>query len=110
MRLSHYNSESFNCFPGSVPWAIVPGMGERIVHATPEILPIWHNLTSTLAPRSEAKLRSDIVPSIRCPIGVGSETEWTDIWSAQSDDDCPFCGARHMSPYKSDDLTESDDE
>ena len=22
------------------------------------------------------------------------------------DDDCPLCGARHMSPYKSDDLTE----
>lgn len=22
------------------------------------------------------------------------------------DDDCPDCGARHMSPYKSDDLTE----
>ena len=22
------------------------------------------------------------------------------------EDDCPFCGARHMSPYKSDDLTE----
>jgi hypothetical protein len=22
------------------------------------------------------------------------------------DDDCPHCGARHMSPYESDDLTE----
>ena len=30
---------------------------------------------------------------------------WTDVWSAQCDDDCPNCGARHMSPYKSDDLT-----
>jgi hypothetical protein len=38
------------------------------------------------------------------------ECEWTDIWSARCDDDCPFCGARHMSPYKSDDLAESDDE
>ncbi len=27
--------------------------------------------------------------------------EWTDLWSAQCDDDCPYCGARHMSPYKS---------
>ncbi|MEX0827684.1 MAG: hypothetical protein WD005_01905 [Haliea sp.] len=30
---------------------------------------------------------------------------WKDAWSAMCDDDCPHCGARHMSPYKSDDLT-----
>ena len=36
--------------------------------------------------------------------------EWTDIWPAQCDDDCPFCGARHMSPYKSEDAEESEDE
>ena len=30
---------------------------------------------------------------------------WSDEWSAMCDDDCPFCGARHMSPTKSDDLT-----
>jgi hypothetical protein len=35
--------------------------------------------------------------------------EWIDIWSAQCDDDCPWCNARHMSPYKSEDA-ESDDE
>src|SRR4051812_46078232 len=33
---------------------------------------------------------------------------WTDVWPAQCDDDCPHCGARHMSPYKSEDLEESD--
>jgi hypothetical protein len=32
--------------------------------------------------------------------------EWEDEWSAMCDDDCPQCGARHMSPYDSDDLTE----
>jgi DNA-directed RNA polymerase subunit RPC12/RpoP len=31
--------------------------------------------------------------------------EWTDVWPAQCDDDCPFCGARHMSPYKSEDVS-----
>lgn len=31
--------------------------------------------------------------------------EWTDEWSCMCDDDCPHCGARHMSPYESDDLT-----
>jgi hypothetical protein len=36
--------------------------------------------------------------------------EWTDVWSAQCDDDCPLCGARHMSPYKSEDVEEGDDE
>lgn len=30
--------------------------------------------------------------------------EWIDEWSAQCDDDCPNCGARHMSPYKSEDI------
>lgn len=33
------------------------------------------------------------------------EKSWTDEWSAMCDDDCPYCGARHMSPCKSDDLT-----
>lgn len=32
--------------------------------------------------------------------------EWTDEWSCMCDDDCPHCGARHMSPSDSDDLTE----
>ena len=30
---------------------------------------------------------------------------WTDEWSAMCDDDCRRCGARHMTPVKSDDLT-----
>jgi hypothetical protein len=34
------------------------------------------------------------------------EREWSDEWSCTCDDDCPHCGARHMSPYESDDLTE----
>ena len=34
------------------------------------------------------------------------DTTWTDEWSCTCDDDCPHCGARHMSPFKSDDLTE----
>jgi hypothetical protein len=31
---------------------------------------------------------------------------WTDEWSCMCDDDCPHCGARHMSPTRSEDLTE----
>ena len=34
------------------------------------------------------------------------ERTWTDEWSCMCDDDCPHCGARHMSPFKSNDLTE----
>src|SRR4051794_4837808 len=30
---------------------------------------------------------------------------WTDAWSCMCNDDCPYCGARHMSPDESDDLT-----
>jgi hypothetical protein len=33
-------------------------------------------------------------------------SKWSDEWSCMCDDDCPHCGARHMSPYESDDLTE----
>ncbi|MGN1290009.1 MAG: hypothetical protein ACI4XG_26015 [Bradyrhizobium sp.] len=31
---------------------------------------------------------------------------WTDEWSCTCDDDCPHCGARHMAPTRSEDLTE----
>ena len=31
--------------------------------------------------------------------------EWTDEWSCTCDDGCPRCGARHMSPSASEDLT-----
>jgi hypothetical protein len=34
------------------------------------------------------------------------DSTWTDEWSCMCDDDCPHCGARHMTPFKSDDLTE----
>jgi hypothetical protein len=34
------------------------------------------------------------------------DTTWIDEWSCMCDDDCPKCGARHMTPFKSDDLTE----
>ena len=36
--------------------------------------------------------------------------QWTDVWSATCDDDCPNCGARHMSPYKSEDAEPEGDE
>jgi hypothetical protein len=36
--------------------------------------------------------------------------EWDEVWTAQCDDDCPNCDARHMSPYKSDDVEPSQDE
>jgi hypothetical protein len=29
--------------------------------------------------------------------------EWTDVWPATCDDDCPNCGARHVSPQRSED-------
>jgi hypothetical protein len=31
---------------------------------------------------------------------------WKDEWSCTCDDECPHCGARDMSPFKSEDLTE----
>jgi len=34
------------------------------------------------------------------------DSTWTDEWSCMCDDDCRRCGARHMAPYESDDLTE----
>ena len=37
-------------------------------------------------------------------------SDWSGEWSCPCDDDCPHCGARHMSPHESDDLTEIFDE
>lgn len=37
----------------------------------------------------------------RCP---QCETEWEDEWDSTCDDDCPACGMRHISPYKSEDI------
>jgi hypothetical protein len=34
------------------------------------------------------------------------DSTWTDEWSCTCDDDCRHCGARHMSPFDSDHLTE----
>jgi DNA-directed RNA polymerase subunit RPC12/RpoP len=31
---------------------------------------------------------------------------WTDEWSCMSDDECPHCGSRDMTPFRSEDLTE----
>jgi NAD-dependent SIR2 family protein deacetylase len=36
---------------------------------------------------------------------VRCHRKWTDEWSCTCDDDCPHCGAPHMSPAASDDLT-----
>lgn len=30
--------------------------------------------------------------------------EWDDLWSATCDGDYPACGARHVSPYESNDV------
>jgi hypothetical protein len=31
---------------------------------------------------------------------------WADEWSCMCDDECPHCGARDMTPYDSENLTE----
>lgn len=33
------------------------------------------------------------------------KNEWYDEWSCMCEDDCPHCGARHMAPDDSDELT-----
>jgi len=35
---------------------------------------------------------------------------WSDIWTATCEDDCPHCGARHMSPTKSEQLDDDHEE
>jgi rRNA maturation endonuclease Nob1 len=37
------------------------------------------------------------------------QSEWDDVWSATCDDDCPSCGARHVSPtFSKDEENEAD--
>jgi DNA-directed RNA polymerase subunit RPC12/RpoP len=33
------------------------------------------------------------------------DSPWTDSWSCTCEDDCPRCGSRHLTPFKSADLT-----
>jgi hypothetical protein len=35
----------------------------------------------------------------------GCDEKWAAEWSCKVDDDCPYCGERHMVPYLADDLT-----
>jgi len=35
---------------------------------------------------------------------------WTDTWPHQCDDDCPTCGARHISPSFSEDAEDDTDD
>jgi hypothetical protein len=56
----------------------------------------------TLSPRGLPSSPTTLWPSRTCTVGLPTRpVEWADVWSAQCDDDCPHCGARHMSPYKS---------
>jgi hypothetical protein len=34
------------------------------------------------------------------------DRRWTDDWSCMCNDECPYCGARDMTPVRSEDLTE----
>jgi predicted nucleic acid-binding Zn-ribbon protein len=36
---------------------------------------------------------------------VRCKRQWADQWSSQCEDDCPHCGARHMSPHDAEELT-----
>ena len=29
---------------------------------------------------------------------------WCDVWDCMVDDDCPRCGERHITPFRSDEL------
>lgn len=35
--------------------------------------------------------------------------EWQDVYPAQPDDDCPVCGARHCSPFQSNEVPPADE-
>jgi hypothetical protein len=58
-----------------------------------------------LEPEDDEEEENRFLNYYKCP---RCEHEWTDEWSATCDDDCPNCGCRHVSPYKSEDLPEAD--
>lgn len=39
----------------------------------------------------------------RCP---RCAHEWSDVWTAACDDDCPECGARHITPYDTEEVAQ----
>lgn len=56
-----------------------------------------------MRPKDEAVQVAWYVNHYRC---ARCHYEWPDEWSCTCEDDCPSCGARHMTPYESDNLTE----
>lgn len=51
-------------------------------------------------PSDSSFVTSQFLNHYKCP---SCGHTWSDVWTAQCDDDCPSCGARHISPHKSDD-------
>lgn len=51
----------------------------------------------------ESETPSTFINHYECP---RCQHVWSDTWSCQCDDDCPNCGARHISPTKSCDIDE----
>jgi len=92
--------------------AAVEAHAEKIASEPPFGVRLW---LSTIQPNADelppppavVNVPLDVAPPVqnfrnfyKCPTcGTG----WTDVWSAQCDDDCPECGARHITPYTSED-------
>src|SRR6185436_18525750 len=57
------------------------------------------------SPRSGGS-RMQFINYYRCP---RCAKDWTDEWDCMCDDDCPHCGCRHISPYRSEDAVSGDD-
>ncbi len=91
------------------PWQPAPGDGELLeglAALTDEIADQAHDrhgIDCLLEDddRTEAKWRN----FYRCP---QCGHEWKDDWDSQCDDDCPKCGCRHVSPYKSEEIGQTD--
>ena len=69
---------------------------------------------NSIEPTSESATDVDDEPTpalfINYYICDSCDHTWSDVWSAMCDDDCPHCGARHMSPFKSEEVSEEEED
>lgn len=67
----------------------------------------WHAGTAEIVRRGREIAEREEAPAARFLNHYTCERcgeAWQDEWSCAADDDCPSCGARHMTPHTSEEL------
>jgi hypothetical protein len=86
-------------------WAYCPHCGNARISSFPNNSPLADFFCGSCSEEFELKSQRGKFGAKVLDGEFNTKRIWTDQWSATCDDDCPHCGARHMSPFDSETLT-----